>query len=87
MRDLISFVVRSITAVKILARDGRIPRSLRGLVAVGLLPVPGPFDEAVLLIAAGLLFAFYREPMRDAWTAAGSVGAGRRKSSHTDSNV
>jgi hypothetical protein len=41
VRDLISFVVRSITAVKILARDGRIPRSLRGLVAVGLLPVPG----------------------------------------------
>jgi hypothetical protein len=62
--------VRAIRAVKILARDGRIPRPLRGLVAVGLLPVPGPFDEAVLLLAASVLFVFYREPLRDAWRRA-----------------
>jgi hypothetical protein len=37
---------------------------------VGVLPVPGPFDEAVLLVAAGLLFAGYRQPMREAWAAA-----------------
>lgn len=29
--------------------------------------MPGPVDEALLLLAAGLLFAFYREPMREAW--------------------
>jgi hypothetical protein len=44
-----------------------VPRRLRWLVALGLLPVPGPFDEAVLLVAAAILFAFYREPLRDAW--------------------
>ena len=40
---------------------------MRGLVALGLLPIPGPVDEAVLLVAAGLLFVFYREPLREAW--------------------
>ena len=33
---------RLIQAVKILARDGRIPKPLRGLVAFGVLPIPGP---------------------------------------------
>jgi hypothetical protein len=63
------FVTRTVRAVKLLARDGRIPRPLRWLVVVGL-PVPGPFDEAVLLIAAGLLAVFYRDRMREAWIAA-----------------
>jgi hypothetical protein len=64
------FLSRAIQAVKILARDGRIPRPLRWLVVLGLLPAPGPFDEAVLLLAAALLFAFYRAPMREAWREA-----------------
>jgi len=64
---LIAFASRALRAVRLLAGDGRIPRPLRGLVAVGLLPVPGPFDEAVLLVAAALLFAFYRGPLREAW--------------------
>ncbi len=61
---------RLIRAVRILARDGRIPRPLRWLAAVGLLPVPGPFEEAVLLLVAALLFGFHREPLRDAWRQA-----------------
>jgi hypothetical protein len=64
---VVPFAKRAIRAVKLLARDGRIPRPLRGLVAVGLLPVPGPVDEAVLLLAAAVLFAFYRGPLLDAW--------------------
>jgi hypothetical protein len=56
--------------VRALARDGRIPKPLRALVALGVLPIPGPFDEAVLLVAAGVLFAFYRPVLRDALTAA-----------------
>jgi hypothetical protein len=36
-------------------------------VAVGLLPIPGPFDEAVLLITTIPLALFYREPLTDAW--------------------
>ena len=68
---------RTARAVRLLARDGRIPRPLRGLVALGVLPVPGPFDELVLLVAALLLFAFYRPVLREAWSAA----SGERQSS------
>ena len=58
---------RLIRAVAILARDGRIPRPLRGLVAFGLLPVPGPFDEAGLLLVGVVLWVFYRDSLRRAW--------------------
>ena len=37
---------------------------------LGLLPIPGPFDEAVLLIVAVPLVLFYREPLADAWKRA-----------------
>lgn len=33
----------------------------------GLLPVPGPFDALVLLVAGVVLAVFYRGPLRDAW--------------------
>jgi hypothetical protein len=61
------FITRTIRATALLARDGRIPKPLRWLVALGLLPIPGPLDEAVLLLIAPPLFLFYRDPMRDAW--------------------
>jgi hypothetical protein len=61
---------RLIRAVKILALDGRIPWPLRGLVAFGLLPVPGPLDEAVLVLVGAILYGFYREPLRAAWRQA-----------------
>jgi hypothetical protein len=64
---------RLIRAVKILARDGRIPRPLRGLVAFGLLPVPGPFDEAVLFVNGVILWIFYRDRLREAWERAGQA--------------
>jgi hypothetical protein len=69
-------VKRSLRAVRIAAADPRIPRPLRALVAVGLLPVPGPFDEAVLLVAGGVLFGFYRGPLRAAWQQAGEDPTG-----------
>ena len=65
-----AFIVRTIRAVKILAFDGRIPKWLRGIVAVGLLPVPGPFDEAILVLVAPILFVFYRERLVEAWNRA-----------------
>jgi hypothetical protein len=34
------------------------------------MPIPGPFDEMVLLLIAPPLFVFYREPVRDAWRRA-----------------
>ena len=67
------FLKRTIRAVRIAATDDRIPKPLRLLVAVGLLPVPGPFDEAVLLIAAVPIALFYRRPLADAWRRAGAT--------------
>jgi hypothetical protein len=66
------FLRRTVAAVRILVRDGGIPRWLRGLVAVGLLPIPGPFDEAVLVVAAAILWLGYRDRLRAAWREAGS---------------
>ena len=54
-------------AVRLLARDGQLPRWLRGLAAVGLAPVPGPFDEIVLAVVAAILWLGYRERLRAAW--------------------
>jgi hypothetical protein len=63
-------MARTIRATRLLVTDARVPRPLRWLAALALLPIPGPFDEAVLLLVAPPLFAFYREPMRDAWRRA-----------------
>jgi hypothetical protein len=63
-------IVRTIRAVKLLARDGRIPRPLRWAAAVGLLPVPGPFDELVLLLVAAILWLFYPDRLAEAWRRA-----------------
>lgn len=61
---------RATRAVVLLARAGRLPRPLRWLVAVGLLPLPGPLDEAALLAAAAIGAIFYRDRLREAWNAA-----------------
>ncbi len=60
-------VKRTARAVRLLARDGQLPRWLRGLAAVGLAPVPGPFDEIVALVVAAILWLGYRERLRAAW--------------------
>lgn len=61
---------RTARAVRLLLRDGGLPRWLRGLAAVGLAPVPGPFDEAVLVVVAAILWLRYRERLRAAWREA-----------------
>lgn len=65
-----AFIGRAIRSVKIVVRDGRIPRPLRWGGALGLLPVPGPFDEIVLLGVGGILWLFYRDQLTDAWRKA-----------------
>ena len=62
-----TFLARTIRAVKIVVRDGRIPRPIRWGGALGLAPVPGPFDECVLLLVGGVLWLFYRDQLREAW--------------------
>ena len=62
------FLRRTLRAVAIVIRDRRIPRPIRWGAALGLLPVPGPFDELVLILVAGVLWLFYRDRLMDAWT-------------------
>ena len=59
--------------MRIAAKDKRIPRPLRWLVALGLLPIPGPFDEVILILVAVPLAAFYRRPLVEAWLQAEST--------------
>ena len=68
-----SSLKRTLRAVKIAATDRRIPGPLRGLATLGLAPIPGPFDEALLLIVAIPLVLFYREPLADAWRQANTA--------------
>ncbi|MEK6228154.1 MAG: hypothetical protein AABM31_02350 [Actinomycetota bacterium] len=70
MQKARTFTTRTIRATGALSRDRRIPRPLRWLAGLGLLPIPGPFDEAILLFIAPLFLIFYRQPMRDAWRSA-----------------
>ncbi len=70
MRTARGCITRTIRAVSILVRDKRVPAPLRWFAALGLLPIPGPFDEAILLLVAVPLLIFYRGPMREAWAEA-----------------
>jgi hypothetical protein len=63
----VTFARRVARAVRLLAKDSALPRWLRWLAALGLAPVPGPFDEAVLLVVAAILWLGYRERLRSAW--------------------
>jgi hypothetical protein len=76
------FIARTVRATGHVVRDRRIPRPLRWFAGLALLPIPGPFDEAVLLVVAVPLFALYRRPLRDAWDRAAVAGA-----THTTAEV
>ena len=73
MRRVARFLERTIRAVRLAARDPRIPKPLRVLAGFGLLPIPGPVDEAVLLVVAVPLALLYREPLADAWRRAAAA--------------
>jgi len=53
--------------VKLLARDGRIPKPVRWAAVIGLLPIPGPLDELMLLLVACVLWLFWRDLLVEAW--------------------
>jgi len=81
---VLAFLKRLIRAVRYAATDSRIPRPLRWLAALGLLPVPGPFDEIVLLVAAVPIGLFYREPLADAWRRSGEHGVDELRRAEAD---
>lgn len=64
------FLARALRATRVLARDERIPKPLRWIAAIGLLPIPGPIDELVLLLVAPIFAVFYRKQLSEAWNAA-----------------
>ena len=68
MAAMLAFAAHLIGAVKLLAQDKRIPKPLRWLAAFGLLPIPGPIDEGVLLVVGLVLFIFYRGVLGEAWS-------------------
>jgi hypothetical protein len=78
MRRALEFAARTLRALKLLARDGRIPKPVRWIAGLALLPIPGPVDEVILLLIAPILFAFYREPMRDAWHQTDGITRAKR---------
>ena len=59
--------------MKLLARDGRVPRPVRWAAVIGLLPIPGPIDEVVLLLVAAALWLFWRDLLVEAWQQADSA--------------
>jgi hypothetical protein len=69
----LTFFKRVIRAARYAATDQRIPAPLRWFAALGLLPIPGPVDEVVLLVVAIPLGLFYREPLADAWRRSAGV--------------
>jgi uncharacterized membrane protein (DUF4010 family) len=64
MRRVVGFFARTLRAVRFAAATNESRNGLRGLVAIGLVRVSGPFDEAVLLAAVLPLVLVYRAPLR-----------------------
>lgn len=60
-------------AVRLVLRDGGLPRWLRALAAFGVAPIPGPVDEIVLLLVAAVLWIGYRDRLRAAWRASAAA--------------
>jgi hypothetical protein len=65
-----AFVRHTARAVRIVVGHRGIPRPIRWLGGLALLPIPGPFDEMVLLVVAAILSVFYRRELQQAWKEA-----------------
>lgn len=54
----------ALRVLRLVSTDPRLPRPVRWLLIVGLLPIPGPVDEAALGLAA-LALLLYRRRVRE----------------------
>lgn len=52
--------------LKEIVTDERLPKWLRRLAVVGLLPIPGPFDEVILGVVGVIIAVRYRDVLRRA---------------------
>jgi hypothetical protein len=75
--------MRLFRALRLVLRDARIPKPIRWVGGVALLPIPGPVDEAVLLLLLPAL-VIYRQAMKEAWRAAGGTTAAAVRAAKTD---
>ena len=64
--------MRLFRALRLVLRDERIPRPIRWIGGIALLPIPGPVDEVVLILLLPVL-AFHRRALREAWSKAAAV--------------
>lgn len=62
-------LARAARVARSLARDPRLPRPVRWLLMLSLLPVPGPFDELAGLLVLGLIALWWRPVLREALTS------------------
>ena len=76
MRHLRLPIAETLRAAKTLVRDERIPLPIRWGGAFGLLPLPGPLDEVVLVLVAAVLWLFYRREFGEAWASAKAASPG-----------
>jgi hypothetical protein len=58
-------VKRLAKTLQALAKDPRIPRPVRWLLVLALLPIPGPVDEIIGLVALGLIALFWRPILQE----------------------
>jgi len=61
------FACRVVKAGRGLATDRRLPRWLRALIWFGVLPIPGPVDNVVLVLAVAVVWVWFRPVLVDAW--------------------
>lgn len=66
--------------VRLLAKHPLIPRWLKAMIVFGCLPILGPFDEVVLVIAAVICWVRYRESIKAAWWVTREVSRNTRNS-------
>jgi hypothetical protein len=67
--------MRLFRALRLVLSDERIPKPIRWIGGIALLPIPGPLDEAVLILLLPVLMV-YRQPLSEAWMQAARSSEG-----------